>query len=682
MEDFRQRIEELRRQLDEHNRKYYVDNSPSISDYEFDMLMNELIALEKAHPEFASEDSPTRRVGSDLGGDDAVSREFRHLPHRYPMLSLGNTYNIPEVEDFVARASKGYASPLSFCCELKFDGTAICLTYSSGRLVRALTRGDGIVGDDVLRNVHHIAGIPSVLHGDDIPDEFEIRGEIYMPYKSFDALCAEREEDGEAPFANPRNAASGSLKLTDSSEVGRRGLECTLYHMLGENLPFATHDEALLKAASWGLPVSAHRRICRDINEIEKFINYWDTERKLLPFATDGVVVKVNELPAQKELGFTSKFPRWAVAYKFKAEQACTEVLGIDYQVGRTGAVTPVANLSPVPLSGTVVKRATLHNAEQMEALDIRVGDWVYVEKGGEIIPKITAVEMSRRPAHSLKPVFPDSCPDCGTPLVREADQAKWFCPNVWSCPTQVKETLVHFLSRRAMNVLAGDATIAQLYDRGLVRYSADFYDLKYSDLYRLEGWKEKSCERFLKSLENSRKVTFDHVLYALAIRNVGETTAKMLARHYGNIDALSSASLEELQEVGDIGEVIAASIRSFFDEPRNVENIERLRRAGLQFSMAGEGAVDAILEGRTVVITGTYAISRDAMKALVEKHSGRTSSGVSAKTSFVLAGQNPGPEKLKKAAELGIRTVSESEFYDIVGEDMPDAEGKELTLF
>lgn len=682
MEDFKQRIEELREQLAEHNRRYYVENSPSISDYEYDMLMNELIALEKAHPELATEDSPTRRVGSDLGDGEDVSREFRHLPHRYPMLSLGNTYNMAEVEDFVSKATKGAEHPLSFCCELKFDGTAICLTYSSGKLVRALTRGDGIVGDDVLRNVRHIAGIPSSLHGDNIPREFEIRGEIYMPYSSFDALCAEREEDGEAPFANPRNAASGSLKLLDSAEVGRRGLECTLYHMLGEDLPFATHDEALLNAASWGLPVSGHRQICRNIEEIEKFINYWDTERKLLPFATDGVVIKVNELPVQKELGFTSKFPRWAVAYKFKAEQACTEVLGIDFQVGRTGAVTPVANLSPVPLSGTMVKRATLHNAEQMEALDIRIGDWVYVEKGGEIIPKITAVELSKRPLLSEKPIFPDKCPDCGTPLVREVDQAKWFCPNIWGCPTQVKETLVHFLSRRAMNVLAGDATVAQLYDKGLVRYSADFYDLKFTDLYRLEGWKEKSCERFLKSLDSSRKVSFDHVLYALGIRNVGETTAKMLARHYGNIDALAAASEEDLQAVGDIGEIIATSIRSFFDEPRNVTNIERLRKAGLQFSMATEGAEDAILEGQTIVITGTYGISRDEMKALVERHSGKLSSSISAKTSFVLAGQNPGPEKMKKAEELGIRTVSEAEFYDIIGEIRPDSAEKELTLF
>ena len=681
MEDFERRIQELREQLNEHNRRYYVDNSPSISDYDYDMLMNELIALEKEHPETVTPDSPTRRVGSDLSGDPS-SREFRQLPHRYPMLSLGNTYNLGEVNDFIERVAKASDKPLEFCCELKFDGTAICLTYRKGRLVQALTRGDGIIGDEVLRNVRKIAGIPAVLHGENIPDEFEIRGEIYMPYKSFDALCLEREEEGEAPFANPRNAASGSLKLLDDEEVGRRGLECTLYHMLGENLGFETHDRALLAAKEWGLPVSEHRTICRGIDDIDAFINFWDTERKRLPFPTDGVVIKVNDLATQKELGFTSKTPRWAVAYKFKAEQVCTEVLGIDYQVGRTGAVTPVANLAPVPLSGTMVKRATLHNAEQMEALDIRIGDWVYVEKGGEIIPKITSVELSRRPLLSTRPDFPKVCPDCGTPLVRQEDQAKWFCPNIWGCPTQVKETLIHFLSRKAMNVLAGDATVSQMYDLGLVRRSADFYDLKYTDLYRLEGWKEKSCERFLQSLQKSRSVTFDHVLFALGIRNVGETTAKMLARHYQNIDALSAATAEELQEVGDIGGIIAGSIREFFDEPRNKSNIERLKAAGLQFSMADDRPADNILEGKAIVITGTYSISRDEMKALIEAHGGKPTSSISAKTAFVLAGEKPGPEKVKKAEELGVKMISEEELYAMIGTVPFDAGNKELTLF
>jgi len=413
-----------------------VENAPSISDYEYDMLMNELISLEKAHPEFYDPESPTQRVGSDLAGTDAsadasaevleqtLTKEFAHVAHKYPMLSLGNTYNIGEIEDFAARAAKSVDREFTYSCELKFDGTAICLTYKSGRLLRALTRGDGTVGDDVTANVKHIKNIPQQLQGSGWPDEFEIRGEIYMPYKNFDQLCEEREMTGEAPFANPRNAASGSLKLQDSAEVGRRGLECTLYHMLGENLPFATHNEALDKAASWGLPVSDKRRICKNIEQIEEYIKYWDTERKLLPFATDGVVIKINELDLQRSLGFTSKTPRWAVAYKFKAEQACTPVLSFDYQVGRTGAVTPVANLQPVHLSGTIVKRATLHNEEMMKQLDIRVGDWVYVEKGGEIIPKITSVELSKRPLLSVKPEFPTHCPDCGTQLVREEDQA------------------------------------------------------------------------------------------------------------------------------------------------------------------------------------------------------------------------------------------------------------------
>lgn len=679
------RINELRQLLREHNRRYYVENSPSISDYEYDMLMNELIALEKEHPELVSPDSPTQRVGSDLEDAnmaDTISKEFAHLPHKYPMLSLGNTYNMVEIQDFVSRAQKNVDEPFNFNCELKFDGTAICLTYEDGVLVQALTRGDGTIGDDVLNNVRKIKSIPQRLSGSGWPSSFEIRGEIYMPYKAFDALCRERELDGEAPFANPRNAASGSLKLQDSAEVARRGLECTLYHILGENLPYDTHTEALAKAASWGLPVSDKSRLCRSISEIEDFISYWDTERKKLPFATDGVVIKINELAVQRHLGFTSKFPRWAVAYKFKAEQALTEVLSIDYQVGRTGAVTPVANLTPVPLSGTTVKRATLHNAEQMELLDIRVGDWVYVEKGGEIIPKITAVEPSRRPLIAVKPEFPALCPDCGTPLVRAEGEAKWFCPNQWGCPTQVKETLVHFLSRKAMNVLAGDATVAQLYDLGLVKVPADFYDLKFTDLYRLEGWKEKSCERFLSSLQKSRQVGFEHVLFALSIRNVGETTAKSLARHYGNIDALAAASREDLMQVGDIGGIIADSIIRYFGSPVNQDNIQRLKAAGLQFEMVSEGPKDNILEGGSVVITGTYGISRDQMKAMIEAHGGKASSSISAKTAYVIVGEKPGPEKVKKAEELGVKMISEGDFYKIVGENLQALEEKELTLF
>lgn len=672
-----ERIGQLRIELEEHNRRYYVENAPSISDYDYDMLMNELIALEKAHPELVTPDSPTQRVGSDI-----ALREFAHVAHRHPMFSLGNTYNIGEVEEFASRVSKSVDTPFTYSCELKFDGTAICLSYRNGLLVSALTRGDGTVGDDVLANVRHIKSIPSRLRGSGWPEDFEIRGEIYMPYKAFDVLCREREINGEPPFANPRNAASGSLKLLDSAEVAHRGLECTLYHMICGEMPFSTHGEALDAAASWGLPVSDKRKICRNLTEVEAYIGEWDIARKSLPFPTDGVVIKINELDIQKDLGFTSKCPKWAVAYKFKAEQACTEVLGIDYQVGRTGAVTPVANLSPVQLSGTVVKRATLHNAGQMDALDIRVGDWVYVEKGGEIIPKITAVELAKRPPHAIRPAFPELCPDCGTALVRELDQAKWFCPNIWGCPTQVKESLVHFLSRKAMNVLAGDATVAQLYDMGLVRYSADFYDLKFTDLYRLEGWKERSCERFLQSLEKSRSVSFEHVLFALGIRNVGETTAKMLARHFSDIDSLAAASEDELVAVGDIGETIAKSICDFFKEPRNIENIARLKKAGLQFSMVVEGAKDTVLQGKSVVITGVYSISRDSMKSLVEAHGGKPSSSISSKTAFVIVGENPGPEKLRKAEELGVRMIDENEFYNIIGEKSSAIEEKELTLF
>jgi len=685
MENFEQRILELRAELLEHNRRYYVNNAPSISDYEYDMLMNELIALEKEHPELVTEDSPTRKVGSDLGKQEQ-GKEFARLPHRYPMLSLGNTYNITEIEDFIRRASSSLTDyekqALEFCCELKFDGTAICLTYRQGTLVRALTRGDGVQGDDVSANVRHIKTIPQKLSGSGWPEEFEIRGEIYMPFEAFDRLCAEREMNGEEPFANPRNAASGSLKLTDSNLVAHRGLECTLYHMLGENLPFRTHDEALKNAASWGLPVSDSRSICHSVEEVEKFIAFWDTERKKLPFATDGAVIKINNLALQKDLGFTSKFPRWAVAYKFKAEQACTPLLSIDYQVGRTGAVTPVANLAPVQLSGTIVKRATLHNDDQMKLLDIRIGDWVYVEKGGEIIPKITAVELSKRPADAKVPVFPEVCPDCGTELVREEGEAKWFCPNTWNCPTQVKERLIQFMSRKAMNIIGGDAWIAQMYDTGMIRQSADLYSLKFNDLYRLEGWKERQCERFLKSIEDSKKTSFDHVLFALGIRFIGETTAKTLARHFGDIDSLMSATKEQLLEVQDIGEINANSILDYFAESRNTANLQRLREAGLQFAMNEPGATDAILKDQTIVITGTYSISRDEMKKKIEAHSGKSSSSISAKTAFVLVGENPGPEKIKKAEELGVKMLNEDEFYAIIGEKKAEIEEKELTLF
>ena len=673
--DIKNRIDELRAQIAENNRLYYVESAPVISDYEYDMLMNELIALEKEHPEFITPDSPTQKVGSDLkrkedgaaGGRTETmpqTHEFAQYPHKYPMLSLGNTYDISEVEAFAERAGKSLHSGFTYSCELKFDGTAICLTYINGVLFRALTRGDGTIGDDVTENVRRIGNIPQRLHGTGYPEEFEIRGEIYMPYAAFDRLNEERLRDEDQPFANPRNAASGSLKLINPEEVGHRGLECTLYHIPGENLPFQTHDQALKAAAGWGLPVSDKRKICHSISEIEEYINYWDTARRALPFATDGIVIKINELPYQKELGYTAKFPRWAVAYKFKAEQALTKVLSIDYQVGRTGAVTPVANLEPVLLSGTTVKRATLHNAEQMQQLDIRIGDYVYVEKGGEIIPKITGVDTDRREPGTVMPVFPDKCPDCGTTLVRDEGEARYFCPNADGCPTQIKGKLVHFISRKAMNVIAGDATIDQLFSLGYVRTPADFYDLDKSRLLTLDGWKERSARRFLDSLEASKKTGFDHVLFALGIRYVGETTARSLARHFGNIDALMAAGRDTLLAVDDIGEVIADSILEWFSRPGHLHEIERLKAAGLKFSMEEETVrTSSALEGLTIVITGNFSVSRDEIKAMIADNGGKNSSSVSGKTSFLLAGEKPGPEKIRKAQETGVEIIDEARF-------------------
>lgn len=672
------RIKELRNILDDANRRYYVDNAPVLSDYEFDMLLKELESLEGQYPDLASSDSPTRKVGSDR------RKEFEQYPHLYPMLSLGNTYDISEVEAFADRAAKGIGNSFTYSCELKFDGTAICLIYKNGRLFRALTRGDGAVGDDVTANVRHISNIPQVLKGS-YPEDFEIRGEIYMPWEAFDRLNAERTAEDEQPFANPRNAASGSLKLIDSSMVANRGLECTLYHMLGEGLPFRTHDEALEAAKSWGLPVSDKRKICGSVEEIEEFITYWDTERKNLPFATDGIVIKVNELPYQEELGYTAKFPRWAVAYKFKAEQALTKLISIDYQVGRTGAVTPVANLEPVQLSGTVVKRASLHNEEQMRIHDIHIGDYVYVEKGGEIIPKITGVELSRRTADVVLPHFPQTCPDCGTPLVRDEAEAKSFCPNQSGCPTQIKGRLIHFLSRKAMNVIAGDATIEQLFNKALVWNVADFYELEKDHLLTLDGWKERSAERFLSSLEESKKTPFERVLYALGIRYVGEATARSVARHFGNIDAIASATVERLLEVEDVGQVIAESIYEFFHDETNLETIERLKQHALKFEADdAPKKLSAALDGMTIVISGNFSISRDEMKALIAAHGGKNSSSVSKKTRYLLAGEKPGPEKIKKAEASGVEIIGEKEFMEML--DMtPQTEEKkdnEPTLF
>lgn len=677
------RINELREIIREAERRYYVANAPTLSDYDFDMLLKELESLENQHPELITPDSPTQRVGSDLSPEPAAAsvrkKEFEQYPHRYPMLSLGNTYDIAEVQSFADRAAKGIGNAFTYSCELKFDGTAICLTYTDGRLTRALTRGDGTIGDDVTRNVRHIANIPQTLTIPEgftptpqkpapWPEEFEIRGEIYMPWAAFDRLNQEREKEEEQPFANPRNAAAGSLKLIDSGMVANRGLECTLYHMLGESLPFQTHTEALEAAEEWGLPISDKRRLCRSTEEIEDFITYWGTERKTLPFATDGIVIKVNELPYQEELGYTSKFPRWATAYKFKAEQALTKLISIDYQVGRTGAVTPVANLEPVLLSGTIVKRASLHNADQMALLDIHIGDYIYVEKGGEIIPKITGVELSQRPSEATLPHFPETCPDCGTALVKDEEEAKAFCPNQSGCPTQIQAKLVHFLSRKAMNVIAGEATIEQLYRKGYVWNVADLYELEKEHLLNLDGWKDRSAERFLKSLEESKKTTFDKVLYALGIRHVGETTARSLARHFGSIDALMSASKEDLLQAEDIGEVIADSIRAYFSDNVNLDTIEKLKQAGLHFEMARPEAPESeTLKGMTIVISGNFSIPRDRMKALIAAHGGKCSGSISGKTTYLVAGEKSGPEKMKKAESLGVKVIDERKFMEEV---------------
>ena len=686
----RKRIEELRRTLEENSRRYYVDNAPVISDFEFDTLMHELEGLEAEYPEFDSPDSPTRKVGSDLdapldGNAEPQARTgFVQRRHRYPMLSLGNTYSISEIEEFTARAERALdGARFSYSCELKFDGTAICLSYRKGRLVQALTRGDGVFGDDVTENALRISNIPRQLHGD-YPEEFEIRGEILMPYEAFDALNREREDNEDPPFANPRNAASGSLKLADPEEVAHRGLMCTLYHIPAESVTFASHWDALDAAESWGLPVSDKRRLCHDINEIREYISYWDVQRKFLPYATDGIVIKINELDCQRTLGYTAKFPRWAVAFKFKAEQACTRLTSIDYQVGRTGAVTPVANLDPVQLSGTVVRRATLNNADMMEQLDIRIGDYVFVEKGGEIIPKITGVDLSKREEGTARPVFPDVCPDCGTPLVRSEDEAKWFCPNQDGCPMQIKGRLLHFTGRKAMDILAGEVTVEQLYNLGLAKRPSDLYGLNKWQLTSLDGWKERSAQRFLDSLEASKKVPFERVLFALGIRYVGEATAKILARHFGDMDRIASASREELLMLADIGEVTAGSVYDFMHDPVQLEELARLKAAGLQFSGApAAAALSSALEGKTIVISGNFSISRDAMKELIAAHGGKAGSSVSGRTAFLLAGTKPGPEKLRQCEKLGIPVVSEDEFMKMLPNAPAGHESvTELTLF
>lgn len=664
----KQRIEALRRELNSHNHNYYVLNNPVITDFEYDILMNELQQLEKMFPEFGSADSPTQKVGSDLSGN-GVQQSFVQVAHKYPMLSLANTYDANELYAFNERIAKATDKPYTFNCELKFDGTAICLTYTNGILTKALTRGDGTVGDDVTLNVKQISLIPPKLkEGSGYPAEFEIRGEIYMPYMAFDRLNYQRELDEDTPFANPRNAAAGSLKLLDSNQVAERGLECTLYHLIAPDMDIATHSQALQMASSWGLPVSEYSKECNNVDEIIAYINEWDTRRKSLPFATDGIVIKVNQLDLQRSLGFTAKSPRWATAYKFKAEEALTQLLSIDYQVGRTGAITPVANLEPVQLSGTIVKRASLHNADQMELLNIHLGDYVYVEKGGEIIPKITRVETSRRAPQAIKALFPKCCPDCGTPLVKDEDEAKSFCPNSDACPMQQKGKFIHFIGRKAMNINAGEATIEQLYNKGYIKELSDLYKLTEAELSTLEKWKEKSVSNFLKSLEESKQNPFHKVLFGLGIRFIGETTAKNLAGAFGSIDNMINATREELLATEEVGEKLADSLLGYFADSNHIRVIDELKAAGLKFSEEKNGnlLLSENLAGKTLVVSGVFSVSREELKKYIEAHGGKIGSSISKNTDYLVAGEKSGESKMQKAQKLGVQVISEDKLYNI----------------
>lgn len=659
------RIDQLRALLNEQNYRYYVLNDPLMSDFEYDKLMRELQDLEQANPQYADPNSPTQRVGSDR------ANQFASVTHRFPMQSLSNTYSREEVTDFDTRIRKEVGE-VEYVCELKFDGTSISLLYEHGRLVRAATRGDGTVGDDVTENVRTIRSIPLQLRGGGYPDLFEIRGEILMPYKSFERLNREREDIGETPFANPRNAAAGSLKQQSSAVTASRDLDAYLYMLAGDEMPYATHYESLLAARQWGFKVSDQMKLCRNLDEVMDFIRYWDQARESLPFATDGVVIKVNSYAMQKQLGSTAKAPRWAVAYKFKAEQALTRLLSVDFQVGRTGAITPVANLEPVQLAGTVVKRASLHNAEQIALLDIRLGDMVYVEKGGEIIPKITEVELSERPAESQPFEFITRCPECGTELVKYEGEARHYCPNSSSCPPQIVGRIVHFISRKAMNIEGlGDETVQLLYDNGLVHDISDLYTLKRADLVRLPRLGEKSADNILRNIEASKQVPFARVLFAIGIRFIGETTAKILARQFKNIDALIHADPEQLIEAEEVGEKIARSIIEYFADAENMRIVERLRSYGLQFqNQVQEGATDR-LAGLNFVISGTFVHhSRDQLKELIERHGGRNLSGVSSNVNYLLAGQNIGPAKLAKVSKLGVKMINEEEFMQMLGDE------------
>lgn len=663
--DEKQRILQLRKELHEHNYKYYVLNQPEISDQDFDFMMHELQDLEAKHPEMADPNSPTQRVGSDL------NHEFSQVAHKYPMLSLANTYNEQDVAEWYDSVKRGLNDDdFEVCCEMKYDGLSISLTYVDGKLVRGVTRGDGVHGDDVTDNVKTIRCIPLVLPGTGYPHEFEIRGEILMPWKVFERLNAEREAAEEPLFANPRNAASGTLKSQNSALVASRQLDSYLYYLLGEDLPCDGHYENLQEAARWGFKISQGMKKVKTLQEIYDYINYWDAERKNLPVATDGIVLKVNSLRQQRSLGFTAKSPRWAIAYKYKAERACTRLNEVTFQVGRTGAVTPVANMDPVQLAGTTVKRATLNNEDFIRSFDLHIGDYVYVEKGGEIIPKIVGVDIDRRPIIAQPVSFITHCPECGTRLVRYEGEAAWYCPNDAGCPPQIKGRIEHFISRRAMNIDSiGPETVDDFYRQGLVRNVADLYTIDVQQING-DGSRQKSAMKIIKGIEASKQVPFERVVFALGIRFVGETSAKLLARHFKDIDSLMGAKLDDLTEIDGIGEVMAKSIMAYFANPQNRDIVERLRGYGLQMALGKDQTAVASdkLAGKSIVISGVFQHhSRDEYKQLIEQHGGKNVGSISGKTSFILAGDNMGPSKLQKAEKLGIPLVSEDDFLKII---------------
>ena len=661
------KIKALREALEQHNYNYYVLSAPTISDREFDEMMKELQVLEEAHPEYADPHSPTQRVGSDL------SKEFEQVVHKYPMLSLGNTYSEDEVKDFYERIARDLNEPFEIVAELKYDGTSISLTYEDGRLVRAVTRGDGTRGDDVTANVKTIRSVPLKLMGDRYPATFEIRGEILLPWAEFDRLNKEREEQEEPLFANPRNAASGTLKQQNPAVVAARKLDAYFYYLLGEELPAETHFDNLEAARSWGFKIPNVIRVCNSLEDIYDYIAYWDVERKNLPVATDGIVLKVNSLRQQRNLGFTAKSPRWAIAYKFQAERAVTRLNSVSFQVGRTGAVTPVANLEPVLLAGTTVKRASLHNADIIEGLDLHLGDKVFVEKGGEIIPKIVGVDVEARGLLVGDKVrFIRSCPECGTPLMRPEGEAAHYCPNEAGCPPQIKGKIEHFVTRRAMNINMGPETVEDLYEAGYIKDTADLYTLEIADLLRLERWADKSARNLMASLEESKQVPFERVLYGLGIRFVGETVAKRLVSAFHSMEQLEQASFEDLTAVDEIGERIARSIIAYFADERNRTLVDRLMEYGLQMSVPEEKLANRSekLKGLSIVISGTFAKhSRDEYKAMIEQHGGKNSGSVSGKTDYILAGDNMGPAKLEKAAKLGVKIINEDEFLNMIAE-------------